>query len=220
VLGDVRAVGSKELRLLLRGRSGAGSVLAFGALLLLVLAFAFGPSQHPRLFAPGALWVSFFFTGSLAVAPTFALERENDAWEGFLLTPADRLALFWGKMASSGVLLACVEAVGIPAYLLFFHGLGTVAWGLLTASCLLTDVGFLAAALLLAAAAAHVRAGEVLYPLLLFPIAVPLLLAAVRTTRAALGGGAAGAWWGLLGGYDAVFLALAMVLFDDVVEVM
>lgn len=210
----------KELRLAVRGRTGAGPVLAFAALLVVLLAFAFGPTPASvKVFAPGALWVTFFFSGELGLAHTFTLERENATLEGFLLTPADRLALFLGKMVGGGSLLLATEAVGVPAYLLLFGGLPHARLLWLVGSLLMGDIGFLSVGVLLAAVSAQVRAGEALYPLLLFPAAVPVLLASVQTTAAALGAILTAPWWLLLVAYDVLFLGLALLLFDTAVEV-
>jgi len=217
---DALSVGGKELRLAIRGRTGAAPVLAFAGLLIVVMAFAFGPSPASvRVFAPGALWVTFFFAGELGLANTFTLERENATLEGFLLTPADRLSLFLGKMVGGGSLLVATEAVGVPVYLFVFGGLPHAQAGLLVASLLLGDLGFLSVGILLAAISAQVRAGEALYPLLLFPVTVPVLLAAVETTGAALGAPLTAPWWLLLVAYDVLFLGLALILFDTAVEV-
>lgn len=217
---DALTVGGKELRLAIRGRTGAAPVLAFAGLLIVVMAFAFGPSPaSARVFAPGALWVTFFFSGELGLANTFTLERENATLEGFLLTPADRLSLFLGKMVGGGSLLLATEAVGVPVYLFVFGGLPHASGGLLVGSLVLGDLGFLSVGILLAAISAQVRAGEALYPLLLFPVTVPVLLAAVETTGAALGGPLTAPWWLLLVAYDVLFLGLALILFDTAVEV-
>lgn len=217
---DAQAVTLKEVRLALRGRTGAAAVLAFGALALALLAFAFGPrAGEAASFAPGALWVTFFFAGQLSLQGAFALERENAALEGFLVTRADRLALFLGKLVSAWLLMAAVEAIGVPVYLLFFGQVGTMHVGLLAASLALGDIGFLGAGVLLSAVTAQARTGDAVFPLALFPVAVPVLLASVQTTHIAFGGHVAAPWWELLIGYDVLFLALSMLLFDQALEV-
>jgi heme exporter protein B len=217
---EAAAVAAKEIRLAVRGRTGAAMVVAFAALALALMAFAFGPEAgRVRGFAPGALWLTFFFAGQFALQGTFAVEGENAALEGFLATGADRLALFVGKLAAGGMVMGAVEAVGVPLYLLFFSHLGEVRLPLLAASLAMGDAGFLAAGVLLAAVTSHARAGEAVFPLALFPVTVPVLLAGVATTRAALAGGGGGAWWELLAGYDAMFLALSLLLFESALEV-
>lgn len=217
---DAQAVAGKEVRLALRGRTGATAVLAFGALVLAVLAFAFGPKAgQAASFAPGALWVTFFFAGQIAMQGAFVVERENGALEGFLATPADRLALFLGKLVSGWLLMAAVQVIGVPIYLLFFGSVGTMHFGLLIASLALGDIGFLSAGVLLSAVTAQARTGEAVFPLALFPVAVPVLLASVETTHVALGGHVTAPWWELLIGYDVLFVALSLLLFDQAVEV-
>jgi len=220
LVSDTGAVIAKEVRLAVRGRTGAAAVLAFAALALAMLAFAFGPTAgQVATFAPGALWITFFFAGQLGLQGAFTVERENAALEGFLASPADRLALFVGKMVAGWLLMAAVQVIGVPVYLLFFGAPAAVHPGALALSLLLGDIGFLAAGLLLAAVTSQARAGEAVFPLALFPTAVPVLLASVSTTRIALGGVAHNPWWELLIGYDVLFLALALLLFEAAVEV-
>jgi heme exporter protein B len=217
---DTGAVALKEVRLALRGRTGAAAVLAFGALAMCLLAFAFGPGAGKSVtFEAGALWITFFFAGQLSLQGAFTLERENGALEGFLASGADRLALFVGKLAAAWLVMAAVEVVGVPLYLLLFGLTGVLHPGQLAISLGLGDVGFLAAGVLLAAVTAQARAGEAVLPLALFPVTVPALLAGVATTRAALGGVLGAPWWELLVGYDALFAALALLLFEQVLEV-
>ena len=217
---ETGAVTLKEVRLAVRGRTGAVAVLAFGALALCLLAFAFGPRAGSTVsFAAGALWITFFFAGELALQGAFVLERENGALEGFLASGGDRLALFLGKLAAAWLVTAAVEVVGVPLYLLLFGHVGSLHVGLLALSVGLGDVGFLSAGVLLSAVTAQARSGEAVFPLALFPVAVPALLAAVATTRAALGAAIAAPWWELLTGYDVLFAALALLLFDQALEV-
>jgi heme exporter protein B len=220
LLADTGAVALKEVRLAVRGRTGAVAVLAFGALALCLLAFAFGPAAGRTVtFEAGALWITFFFAGQLALQGAFVLERENGALEGFLASGGDRLALFLGKLAAAWLVTAVVEVVAVPLYLLLFGRAGSLHVGALGLSLALGDAGFLAAGVLLSAVTAQARAGEAVFPLALFPVAVPALLAGVATTRAALGASLAAPWWQLLVGYDVLFAALALLLFEQALEV-
>jgi heme exporter protein B len=220
LIADTGAVALKEVRLAVRGRTGAAAVLAFGALALCLLAFAFGPSAGRAVgFEAGALWITFFFAGQLALQGAFVLEQENGALEGFLVSGGDRLALFLGKLAAAWLLTAAVQVVAVPLYVLLFGRAGSLHPGALALSLGLGDVGFLAAGVLLSAVTAQARAGEAVFPLLLFPVAVPALLASVATTRAALGVALTAPWWQLLAGYDVLFAALALLLFEQALEV-
>lgn len=220
LVADAAAVALKEVRLAARGRTGAAAVLAFGALALSLLAFAFGPEAGRRVtFEAGALWITFFFAGQMALQGAFVVERENGALEGFLVSGADRLALFLGKLAAAWLVMALVQVVGVPLYLLLFGRVGTLHPGLMALSLGLGDLGFLSAGVLLSAVVAQARGGEAVFALALFPVAVPALLASVATTRVALGVAASSPWWELLAGYDVLFAALALLLFEQALEV-
>lgn len=217
---EAGAVTVKEIRLAVRGRTSGAAVLAFGALALCLFAFAFGPNAGRSVaFEAGALWITFFFAGQMALQGTFVVERENGALEGFLVSGGDRLALFLGKLAGAFLVTAAVQVVGVPLYLLLFGGAGTLHAGAMALSLGLGDIGFLSAGVLLSAVTAQARVGEAVFPLALFPVAVPALLAAVATTRSALGAALTAPWWEFLAGYDLLFAALALLLFEQVLEV-
>ncbi|HYR95861.1 MAG TPA: heme exporter protein CcmB [Candidatus Binatus sp.] len=211
----------KDLRIEWRTRESLASVFVLGVLLLVVFSVAHDPEPEaaPTL-APAVLWVTFVFTGLLGIQRGFLLERENDCLAGLLSAPLDPAAIYAGKLAANVVLLGVTQAVVVPLVGLFLHlDLWPVLPGVVVV-LLLGNLGFAALATLFAAVAVRTRAREVMLPLLLLPLLVPLLIGAVQATRSVLADGLAGGRDGLavLGAFDVVFLVAGWLLFEYVVR--
>ncbi|HLY37792.1 MAG TPA: heme exporter protein CcmB [Candidatus Binatia bacterium] len=211
----------KDLRIEWRTRESLASVFVLGVLLLVVFTVAHDPEPEaaPAL-APAVLWVAFVFTGLLGVQRGFLLERENDCMSGLLSAPVDPAAIYAGKLLANVVLLGVTQAVVVPLVGLFLH---VDLWGVLPgliAVLSLGNVGFASLATLFAAVATRTRAREVMLPLLLLPLLVPLLIGAVTATRAVLGGGLGAARDGIavLIAFDVVFVVAGWLLFAYVVR--
>ena len=218
---DALAILAKDLRIEWRTREGISSVFVLGVLLVVVLTMAHDPSPEtaPTL-APGVLWAAFVLTGMLGVQRGFLLERENDCLAGLLGAPVDPAAIYAGKLAANVVLLAVMQAVVVPLVGLFLHVDLAARLPALLLVCFLGNVGFASLATLFGALAARVRAREVMLPLLLLPLLVPLLIGAVQATRAVLVGGLAAASGGLgvLAAFDVIFAVAGWLLFAYVVR--
>jgi len=211
----------KDVRIEWRTRESVASVFVLGVLLLVVFSVAHDPEPEaaPAL-APAVLWVTFVFTGLLGVQRGFLLERENDCMSGLLSAPVDPSAIYAGKLLANVVLLGVTQAVVVPLVGLFLH---VDLWGVLPgliAVLGLGNVGFASLATLFAAVATRTRAREVMLPLLLLPLLVPLLIGAVTATRAVLGGGLGAARDGIavLVAFDVVFVVAGWLLFAYVVR--
>ena len=212
----------KDLRVEARAREAFATMLFFAALVLLVFNFALEPgSAALREAAGGLLWVAFLFTGMLALGRSFQAERENECLEALVLSPAPREGIFFGKFAGNLAVMLAAEAL----ILVLFAVLQNLeVWGVLPQLALvgfLGTVGFAAVGTLVAAMASSLRAREVLLPLLLIPLVVPVVLGAVRATEAILApGGMAGwgPWLQLLAVFDVMFLAACPLVFEFVVE--
>jgi heme exporter protein B len=215
------AILAKDLRIEWRTRESLSSVFVLGVLLLVVFSVAHdAPPEAAPALAPAVLWATFLFTGLLGVQRAFLLERQNDCLAGLLTAPLDPAAIYAGKLAGNVVLLGAMQAVVVPLVGLFLHvDLLPVLGGLLGV-LLLGNLGFAALATLFAAVAVRTRAREVMLPLLLLPLLVPLLIGAVHATRAVLAGGLAAAHDGLavLVAFDVVFLVAGWLLFAYVVR--
>lgn len=208
----------KDILLEYRTKEILSGTAVFSLLVIVVFNFAFDLRVESIVaVAPGALWVAFAFAGVLGLGRSFVLERDRGSWEGLLLCPIDRGSIYLGKLIGNVVFIGMVELVTLPiATALFNVPLVTPAIGL---PILLGTVGFAAVGTLFAAIAANTRAREVLLPVLLFPIAVPVLIASVKATGDALAGQVGGSpWLGLLLVFDALYLALGSVVFEFAVE--
>jgi heme exporter protein B len=218
----VALVAAKDLRTELRSREQALSLFVFALLILVVFNFAFDFTVTDfQGLGPGILWVAFIFSGVLALNHSFRIEREQDRIEGILMAPIDRSAFYLGKVAATVLFMAAVEAVLVPlAAVLFNQALGP-RLGTMFIALVLNTIGFAAVGTLFAAVTTQTRRSEVLLPLLLFPAAVPIALAAVRTTSHILAGRPLqhyAHWVWLSAGYDLVFLAAAVLLFDHALQ--
>lgn len=216
------AVAWKDLLVERRSKETLNALIFFALLLLFVFQFALGPDRE-RLAGvlPGVLWLGFILSGLLALGRTFLVEREHDCWEGLLLAPGDKSAVYLGKLAGNLALMAVVETLVLALFVVFFDiDLARAFPGLVVVVALGT-LGLAAVGTLFAAMTAHVRAREVLFPVLLLPVQVPVLLATVKATEALLAGeplGAVAHWVKLLAAADVVYLAVGVLTFDAILE--
>ena len=214
----VALVAGKDLKSELRSREQALSLLVFALLLLVVFNFAFDFTvQEFEDLGPGILWVAFIFSGVLAINHSFRIEREQDRIDGILMAPIDRSAFYLGKVAATVLFMAVVETVLVPLAAILFNQTLNARIGAMILALILNTVGFAAVGTLFAAVTTQTRRSELLLPLLLFPAAVPIALSAVRTTAHILAGRpfeSFAHWVYLSAGYDLIFLAAAVLLFD------
>ena len=216
-----RAVAPKDLTAEWRTRANFNAVTFFGALMLLLFAFALGPDAETlRRAAPGIIWLTVLFSGVLAFNRSYQIELENDALETLLGYPGDRRSIFLGKLAANLTFVLLVEVVIVPLTAVLY-GLSLVRpFPGLAGVLFLGTFGFVTLGTFYSALSSRSRAREVLLPLLLFPMLVPLLVAAVGATKAVLAGdpmGYGSAWIRLLAAFDIVFLAATFMTFDYVI---
>jgi heme exporter protein B len=215
------AILKKDLRIEWRTRESISSVVVLAVLLLVVFTVAHDPTPEtaPTL-APAVLWATFVLTGLLGVQRGFLLERENDCLAGLLTSPLDPASIYVGKVAANVVLLAAMQVVVVPLIALFLHVdlLGAIPG--LVAVLALGNVGFASLATLFAAVAVRLRAREVMLPVLLLPLLVPLLIGSVQATQAVLAGGlgAAREAIAVLLAFDVIFGVAGWLLFAYVVR--
>ena len=212
----------KDLLVERRSKETLNALLFFSLLLLFVFQFALGPDRE-RLAGvlPGVLWLGFILSALLALGRTFLLEREHDCWEGLLLAPGDKAAIYLGKLGANLTLMAVVETLVLVLFVIFFDIDLARAFPGLALVVALGTIGLGAVGTLFAAMTAHVRAREVLFPVLLLPVQIPVLLATVKATEALLLGEALGAvahWVKLLVAADVVYVVIGLLTFDVVLE--
>jgi heme exporter protein B len=212
----------KDLLVERRSKETLNALLFFSLALLFVFQFALGPDRE-RLAAvlPGLLWLAFILSGVLGLGRAFVVEHQNDCWEALLLTPGDKSAIYLGKLAGSLVLMAVVETLVLALFVVFFNvELGGALPGLALVIALGT-IGIAAVGTLFAAMTAQARARELLFPVLLLPVLVPVLLGTVKATEALLLHeplAAVAHWLKLLAAADVVYLAIGLLTFDVILE--
>jgi heme exporter protein B len=213
----------KDLLLELRRRESLLTMFFFGTLLLFVFHFSFdlAPERVTEM-APALLWLAFLFTGTLGLAQLFEAERGNHCLEALLLSPMDRGALFLAKTAFNLILMVLVEIVVIPLFWILFN---LRSWDVIPNLFLVTllgTVGFCVLGTLLSAVTLKARARELLLPLVLFPLMIPVILGTIRCMETILRAGELGEalpWLRLLIGFDVIFLTVGVLIFDWVIEV-
>jgi heme exporter protein B len=205
---DVGALARKDLRLELRSRDTFLSMVLFVVATLVVFSFSL-PAETAAEASYGLLWVALLFTAILGLTRAFAAEREQRVLDGLVLAPCDRSAIWLGKALAVLAFLALAEVVALPAFALFFE---PVTWELV-AAVVLADVGLAAVGTLLAAMAAASRARELLLPLLLLPLAIPIVVGGVGASIS----DDPGRFLGFLALYDLIFAILSWASFEYVV---
>ena len=205
-----------------RSKESLNALLFFSLLLLFVFQFALGP-ERARVEAalPGLLWLGFILSGLLAFGRTFQIERENDCWEGLVLTPGDKSAIYLGKLAGNVLVMIVVEVVLVALFAVFFAIDFTPFLPGLAAVLALGTLGLASVGTLFGAVTAQMRARELLFPILLLPAVVPVLLASVSATQTVLAGeplADAAAWLKLLAAADLVYLVVGVLTFEFVLE--
>jgi heme exporter protein B len=216
------AIAAKDLRAELRSKTALLSALVFAALVLVVFNFARDPTVLAVTdLAPSVLWVTFALAAMVAMNRAFTVERENSAFDGLLLAPVPREALFLGKLLANLVFVGTVELVTLPLFVLFFNmSLWPQLPGVLAVTALAT-IGFVAVGTIFSAMAVRTRFAELMLPVLLLPFMVPPLIGAVQVTSRLLAERPLSEMWGwlrLLALYDVVFVTLCTLAFTAVVD--
>jgi heme exporter protein B len=218
----VRAIARKDITTELRAKAGFNSVASLAVTILILLGLALGPdAQALRNAAVGAVWLAALFSGVLAFNRSFEVELESGALEPLLQYPGPRWTIFAGKLLGNFIFLTLMVAIVVAAGVVLFGVRIPAAWPSLLGVFALGVVGLVVLGTFYASMTSRSRAREVLLPLLLFPMLVPVLLAATTASKALLGADLmheAGAWIRLLAAYDLVFLIATFIAFEHVIE--
>jgi heme exporter protein B len=221
LLRHAGAMAAKDLRIQVRNRYALSAVLPFAGTLLVAFGLSLGPGRSLlEETAPGLLWLAVLFASVLSFRQAYQVESEDDAMESLVLSPFDRAGIFLGKAAGVAAELVVLEAVVVLlAATLFGLSLGR-APAVLAAAFALGTLGLSAIGSLLGALTESPRMREALVPLLILPLATPVLVAGVKATELAAAGraGEAGSWLGLLVAFDVVFLSVGTVVFGELLE--
>jgi heme exporter protein B len=215
------AVTAKDLLAERRSRASFAAVVAFAATSLLLFGFALGPDAQALADAgAGVIWLAILFSGILIFHRSYQVELEGGALEALLGFPGSRRAIFAGKLLANLALLLLVEAVVVPLAAVLFHVQLLAALPGVLAILVLGSLGFVTLGTFYGAMSSRSRARDVLLPLLLFPMLIPLLLASVQGTTAYLAGdamGYGGQWIRLLLAFDVVFLVATFWAFEHII---
>ena len=219
------AVVEKDLRLEWRTKESLIIMVVFALLVLTLFSFAFGPGggsgESARAVQAGILWISFLFACIIGLSRTMGVERESTGFSAMYASPADPSALYLGKVASVAVLMGVMELVGFAVLAVLYQADVWKSAGALALIAICATIGIAAAGALFSAMSARTRTREVLLPVLMFPVLVPVLIAAVKATDAHLGGGGwadSRDWIRLMLVYDVVFLVAASMVFEYILE--
>jgi len=216
----ITAVVWKDLAAEFRSRELFSAMLVFSLLVILIFNFALELDIKTRQsVTSGVLWVTFAFAGTLGLNRSMAIEKDQGCLDGLLLAPVDRAAIYFGKVISNLAFMLIVEAIVLPIYF-FLYNVNLFSPGLLLVIAL-GSIGYSAVGTLLATMAVQTRTRDMLLPILLFPVVLPVLIAAVKASAGFLAGdefATIAPWLNLLLVYDVIFTAIAFMVFDYVIE--
>jgi len=218
----VRAIARKDLTTELRAKAGFNGVASLAVTILVMLGLSLGPDgESLRNAAVGAVWLATLFSGVLAFNRSFQVELEGGALEPLLLYPGPRWTIFAGKLVANLIFVSLIVVIVMMVGIVLFGITIPDRWLALAGVTGLGVFGLVVLGTFYASMSSRSRAREVLLPLLLFPMLVPVLLAATSASKALLGADLmqeSGAWIRLLIGYDLVFLIATFIAFEHVIE--
>ena len=216
----VAAIVWKDLRAEFRSKEMLNAMVVFSLLVILIFNFALELDRGTReSVAAGLLWVTFIFAGTLGLNRSLALEKDRGSLDGLLLAPMDRSALLFGKALGNLIFMSVVELIILPVASVLFDL--PQLQPMLIVVVLLGTIGYAGVGTLLASMAINTRGRDMMLPILLFPVILPLLMAAVRASGnilAANGWDTIVPWINLLLVYDVIFIAIALMAFEHLVE--
>ena len=213
----------KDVLLEWRGRSRMVAVLLFGVVTLFLFSFALGPdTQALRAAAAGLLTLALLLSSTLALSESFRVEQEDQAIEGLMLLPVEAAAIFYGKAVGNTLLLLLLAPVLIPvAVVLYALEPEPLAFVRLLGIWILAAAGLAAPGTLYAGMTSRIRSQDVLLPVLLFPLVLPVLAAAAKAMALTLDGDPmqqVGSWTWMLVAFDVIYWSLCGLLFGHVIE--
>jgi len=222
VLHTIATILWKDLKIELRSREALTASFIFCVLVLVIFNFTLelGTEEARRLGA-GFLWIAFAFGGVLSLNRSFALEKEEGCAKSLMLAPVDRGAIYAGKMLANSIFMLITQALVLPLFAVFFNVPVASKVPMLALIFLLGSLGFSSVGTLFSAMAASTRMRELMLPLLLFPVSIPVLIGSVEATAWALGAGPGGDvsfWFKLLVVYDVVFITVSFLVFEYAME--
>lgn len=212
----------KDILSELRSRESVLSMLFFALLLIFIFNFALPmDAKTVQLLMPGLIWVAFSFTAVIGLGRSFQAERENDCLEALLISPVNKGAVYLGKFLGNFIFVLLAEVALVPLFVLFFNLEITENLPLLLGVFALGTFGLSALGTLFSAMTVQVRAREVMFPILVLPLAIPVIIGAIQSTAGIMQGDPwdhYGSWIQLLLMFDVIFIIVAFWTFEFILE--
>lgn len=216
------AIVNKDVISELRSKETIGSIIIFTVLVFVIFNFTFEPgASYISEISPGILWVAYIFSSVLGLNRTFLSERENNCISGLMLSPIDRGAIYIAKMIGNMIFIFIVIGISLPIFTVFYNINIFPFLPKLALVFLLGIAGISGLGTVLSAMAVNTKTREIMLPVLLFPIIVPVILASVKTTSCILEGGTfaqISSWLKLIAGFDIIFIVVSYLTFECLIE--
>ena len=212
---------AKDLRAELRSKEAVNASFGFALVILILFSFAFDPNEETtRAMSGGLLWICFAFAGTLVLNRSFVRELPNDCLDAMIAAPISRAALFLGKSLANFAIVMAVELVSMPVFGIFYNVRWTRQFWPLLGVLVLGAWGLTVIGTTFSALTVNIRLREIMLPLLIYPMMIPCLMAAMQLSLHLAVGEPIPAdqflWVKMLVAFDAVFTALSLVLIETV----
>ena len=221
-LNIIKWVAWKDLVSELRSRESISSMFFFALIVILIFSFSFAmDTETAHLMMPGIMWVAFVFTGIIGLGKSFSAELENDCMENLQLSPVSPGAIYLGKILSNFTFMLLVEIILLPLFVIFFNLDLLDKIDMLMLVLVLGTLGVSSVGTLFSAMTAQIRAREVMLPILLLPLIVPVMIGAIEATRGILEGDPLSFyrhWIELLVVFDMIFVIVSFWVFEFILD--
>ena len=221
-LKQIAAIVWKDFVTELKTRELLSAMFIFALLVILIFIFSINLSiVKASEVGPGILWVAFLFAGTIGLNRSFMLEKENGCLMGLMLVPADRTTIYFGKLISNLIFLSIMELFILPLFMIFFNIDLLSHLGPLLVVVFLGTLGFCALGTLLSSLSANLKTREIMLPILLYPLLIPIIIGAVRMTGQILDGTELSdmmKWIGLTASFDIIYIGVSIMTIDHILE--
>ena len=221
-LNQIAAIVWKDFVTELKTRELLSAMFIFALLVILIFIFSINLSiVKASEVGPGILWVAFLFAGTIGLNRSFMLEKENGCLMGLMLVPADRTTIYFGKLISNLIFLSIMELFILPLFMIFFNIDLLSHLGPLLIVVFLGTLGFCALGTLLSSLSSNLKTREIMLPILLYPLLIPIVIGAVRMTGQILDGVELFdmmKWIGLTASFDIIYIGVSIMTIDHILE--
>ena len=221
-INQIAAIVWKDFVTELKTRELLSAMFIFALLVILIFIFSINLSiVKASEVGPGILWVAFLFAGTIGLNRSFMLEKENGCLMGLMLVPADRTAIYFGKLISNVIFLSVMEIFILPLFMIFFDVDLLAHIGPLIVVVFLGTLGFCALGTLLSSLSSNLKTREIMLPILLYPLMIPVVIGVVRMTGQILDGVPLldmMKWIGLTVCFDIIYIGVSIMTIDHILE--